>query len=381
MMERTSEQPIAVARKNDEVPLADILSYFIDEVVSAKPGEGRKVLSRPKEVLKYITDLIEWWGDKSVSEVNKSNCRAYWSVCSTLGAARNRLEYLRQAINLAQKDGIIETVVFVHLPEKAQPRDEIFDRSDIARMLKYCLRVGTYTHNETKSQATGYAGETIKTKHRPWRHLMPYFIMAYYTGSRSGAIFTASFVREPGRPWIDLRNGVFHRAKVGHKTAKNKQATSIRIPQRLLQHMRRWRAAGRKYPIEWNGQPITKSKALGKIIKACCPGKKVVAHTYRHTAATMLMQRSELALHDIAGFLGMTMETLDRVYGHHRTHHQIGIDLAMSGRDFGRKPLDPAQSEDDKNAPGDTGINSEEQAKRNAMRMSKNSQKPRKKAA
>jgi len=42
----------------------------------------------------------------------------------------------------------------------------------------------------------------------------------------------------------------------------------------------------------------------------------VMPHTLRHTAATWLMQRGA-DLWQASGFLSMSVETLQRVYGHH----------------------------------------------------------------
>jgi integrase len=42
----------------------------------------------------------------------------------------------------------------------------------------------------------------------------------------------------------------------------------------------------------------------------------VTPHTLRHTTATWLMQ-SGVPMWEVAGFLGMSRETLERVYGHH----------------------------------------------------------------
>lgn len=384
LIDHVSEEPIQRDRKNHEVPLADVLSHFMDVKLTTEPGDGKKAYSRPDEVLKYVHDLIEWWGDKTVADVNRVNCQKYWKVCTTLNAARNRLEYLRRALAVALEDDIITSVSKVHMPPKAKPRSDILDRSDIARMLRECLKYGVYTHNAEKSKSTGKAGEKVRTTRRPRRHLMAYIIMATYTGTRSSRMFTASFTRQKGRPWIDLEEGVYHRAAPGEDVPKNKQAPSIRIPLRLLRHMRRWYRLGRRYPIEYNGQPITKSKALGKLMKQCVPDKDVVPHSFRHTAATWLMKRSELSIHDIAGFLGMSMEMLDRVYGHHRTSHQTGIDAAITGGGIGKtKKRDDGGEEFryDKNTPGDTGRMNVNEPKSTVIKMSKNSQKPRKKAA
>ncbi|MEV5407153.1 helix-turn-helix domain-containing protein, partial [Streptomyces albidoflavus] len=51
-------------------------------------------------------------------------------------------------------------------------------------------------------------------------------------------------------------------------------------------------------------------------------GEGVSPHTLRHTAATWSMQNgTDLA--KAASFLGMTVETLERVYWHHHPDYQV----------------------------------------------------------
>jgi len=49
----------------------------------------------------------------------------------------------------------------------------------------------------------------------------------------------------------------------------------------------------------------------------------VTPHTLRHTAATWLMQAG-VPLWEVAGFLSMSVETLQRVYGHHHPDYMRG---------------------------------------------------------
>ena len=85
--------------------------------------------------------------------------------------------------------------------------------------------------------------------------------------------------------------------------------------------------------VEWNGEPIVSVKtALNTAVRlAKLPGR-VTPHTFRHTAATWLMLNG-VSLWRAAGFLGMSVETLDRVYGHH--HPDFLVDAAEA---IGRKP-------------------------------------------
>lgn len=380
LIDKTSEAPAQLNRQAGDVPVAEVLDYFIEERIKVKVGSSHKTLARPAEVLAYVIDLIEWWGDKTVAEVTRQNCQKFVERCSTPTAARNRLEYLRRAITLAQDDNIIVTAPKVRLPKKPNAREDSFERADIAQIMRYCLRRGTYTFSEKRSSKTGKAGTTKPTKRRPWRHLMPYVMMATYTGTRSHRMFTASFVREAGRPWIDLKRGVYHRSAPKEDVATNKTAPTCRIPKKLLRHMRRWYRLGRRYPIEYNGKPIESSKALGKIIRELFPEKDLVPHSFRHTAATWLMRESELSLHDIAGFLGMSLEMLDRVYGHHRTSHQIAIDNAISGRTFGKVAKDDPLDDDfeyDEITPLDTMRNNSDEAKSTRNKRGQSAEKPR----
>lgn len=61
-------------------------------------------------------------------------------------------------------------------------------------------------------------------------------------------------------------------------------------------------------------------------------GSKIVPHTLRHTAATWLMQRG-VPIWQAAGYLGMSAETLERVYGHHSPEHLKRAAEAIAGKD------------------------------------------------
>jgi integrase len=47
----------------------------------------------------------------------------------------------------------------------------------------------------------------------------------------------------------------------------------------------------------------------------------VTRHTLRHTKVTWLMQAG-VPIWEVAGFAGMSVRTLERVYGHHHPDHQ-----------------------------------------------------------
>jgi len=66
---------------------------------------------------------------------------------------------------------------------------------------------------------------------------------------------------------------------------------------------------------------------------------RVTPHVLRHTAATWLMQNG-VDLWTAAGFVGMSPETLQRVYGHHHPDHLRAAAEAIGyGRGTPRKPV------------------------------------------
>ena len=69
---------------------------------------------------------------------------------------------------------------------------------------------------------------------------------------------------------------------------------------------------------------------------------KVTPHTLRHTAATWLMQ-SGTDRWQAAGYLGMSVEVLEKVYGHHHPDHlQVAVAAIGNGsltKQEQRKPV------------------------------------------
>jgi integrase len=122
--------------------------------------------------------------------------------------------------------------------------------------------------------------------------------------------------------YVDLSNGPFYRQPSGSK-ATRKRAPTIPLPSRLIAHIKRWEAKeiSRNFVVEWNGKPvkrIKKSFNTARIIAGL--DDNVTPHVLRHTAATWLMQNG-VDLWEAAGYLGMSVETLERTYGHHHPHY------------------------------------------------------------
>lgn len=298
----------------DHLIVADVLSVY-DEDRGPKQANQRVYEGA-------LERLNNWWGAKSLSEVNGDTCRAYDKSRGTPGGARRDLELLRAAINHHSREGLHRGVVRVWLPDKGKPRERWLTRSEAAKLLWYCWRkreMMTVTRGLNK-------GQVFPTKRRPLRHIARFILLGLYTGTRADAIASASPRRAEGRSWVDLESGIFYRLQEGRR-ATNKRQPPVKLPTHLLGFLRRWaredvNGNSPDFFVEWNGKPITTSVKTG--FTSAVEGAKIVhatPHTLRHTAATWLMQNG-VEIWEAAGFLGMSEKTLRDVYGHHHPDFQ-----------------------------------------------------------
>ncbi len=308
-------EPAEKDRRASDVPVAEVVAHYL----AAK----LKTSKRPKELAYRAERLLDWWEDRTLDDVTSKTCEAYAAAQSTPAQARRQLEDLRAAIALAVADGVTRQSVKVTLPSKPKGRVAHLERDNVAKLI--------WTAYRKREVQRGRA-----TKKRPMLHVARFLLTALYTGSRSGRVWQASFVKEVGSPWIDLDAGVFYRAWEGEVVAGNKRAPPIRLPSRLLTHMRRWRAKGARYVVEYQGRPADPKRAYSKLVAEVLGEKSgIVRHTLRHTAATWLMQAG-VDPYEASGFLGMTLETLETTYGHHHPAHQAGVSDAFSSGRAGR---------------------------------------------
>jgi integrase len=284
----------------DAVKVADVIAIYMQDCAPRQ--------SRPIETIARCERLLEFWGSKRLSDVTGATCRRYVDHRAQRAAARRELEDLRAAIGHHRREGLCREIVSVVLPERGQPRERWITRAEAARLVWSAWR---YREHQ-KGKATG---------RRSRQHVARFVLTALYTGTRAGAVCSAAFGQIGGAGYIDLDRGVFHRHPKGEDETK-KRKPPVKLAPRLLAHMRRWHKNGQRYAVEWYGDPI--GTGVEKAFRRACQDaglEAVTPHTLRHTAATWLMQR-RTDLWEAAGFLGMTVETLEKVYGHHHPDFQ-----------------------------------------------------------
>jgi len=311
--------PARRERELEAIDVADVLSIYLDDC-SHRHANQKRFRAR-------IARLNEFWGGTPLSSVNASTCRRYVKHRGNPGGARRDLEDLRAAINHHAKQGLHRGVVRVALPNKGGPRDRWLTRAEVARLLRACWRT-----REIQTIHRGRRrGTKVSTHYYPLRHVARFILIALYTGTRPGAVMTASFVRGAGKSFADLERGIFYRLAEGRR-ATNKRQPPVPLPPRLLAHMRRWVRLGiaKEYFVEWKGKPVQSVKVgYGRAISLARLSGKVTPHTLRHTAATWLMQAG-VSIWEAAGFLGMSPAMVEEIYGHHHPAHMRGAAQAIA---------------------------------------------------
>lgn len=317
-------RPERKAREIDDIPIADVLSIYLDDHIDVdKPAN--ELVTRERELVQTIGRLNEYWGSHVLTDINTRECKGYLKHREKHGGgpggARRDLEYLRAAINHHGAENLHYGKVSVWLPEKGQPRERWLTRDEAARMIWAAWR-----YREIQTIHVGPdKGKKVHTDRRSLRHVARFLLIGCYTGTRAGAIASASKLRAVGKSYVDLERGMYYRKAIGKK-ATNKRQPPAPIPPRLLAHMRRWDRLGiaKEHFVEFNGKPVLSvKKAFRSVVKLSgidTSIENVTPHTLRHTAATWLMQQG-VDLWTAAGYLGMTVEVLERVYGHHHPDH------------------------------------------------------------
>jgi hypothetical protein len=281
-----------------QISVADVIGIWLEDKAPAQ--------SRPEETGQRATALLRFFGNMMLGNVTEAACKSYAKSHSRSGAAKRHLEDLRAAIIHHHRQGYCSERIAVWLPPRGDRRERWIDREEAARMLRALWRA--------RDPLTG----------RPTRrHAARFFLVALYTGTRSGAVCGAAVRPTIGRGHIDLEAGLFYR-KSPLTRETNKRQPPVTLPKRLLTHMRRWVRLGisQNFIVEWNGKPVKSVRTAWESARdEAGLGSDVIRHTLRHTA-TMWLTLNGTDIGKAADFLGMSVETLHKHYRHHHPDYQ-----------------------------------------------------------
>ncbi|CTQ52946.1 Site-specific recombinase XerD [Roseibium album] len=325
------------------IPIADAINLYSTDVA---PNH-----TRPDETAHRLERLLAYFGDKPMSFVKGSTCRKYTESRKAPGAARRELEDLRSAFNHAFKEGIVDRQVPITLPDKPAGRERWLERDEAARLLWAAWRLRQKYKGQPTKRATA-------------KHVARFILVALYTGSRAGAVCGAAIRPTLHSAYVDLEAGLFYRKPPGAKQTK-KRAPPVALPDRLLAHLRRWERKGisKNYVVEWHGKPVTKiNKSFRTVREAAGFDNDVIPHTLRHTAATWLA-RNGVPMSDAADYVGMSVETFDRVYRHHAPDFQERARNMITA-----KPTHSSKATETKPKQSDGGAHSPQKRHRNELK-------------
>jgi integrase len=301
-----SSAPRARHRDPAQVRIADVITIYAQDVVPRHVS--------PPATAARLAHLLDYFGAMTLDDLNKRSCAAYTTARGLEPSARRELEDLRAAVRYHWQAGLCSGLTPVTLPDKSPPRERWLTRSEAARLLWAAWR-----HRDQRSNDPNM------------RHVARFVLVALYTGTRAGAVCNAALAPTDGRGWIDLDQGVFYRRAQGRRETKKRQPP-VRLPPRLLTHLRRWQRLrlSTQFAVECTGHPVKWINYGFGAVRAAAGLSDVTPHTLRHTCATWLAQRG-VPVWEAAGYLGMTAETFERVYGHHHPDHQAQA-VAAFGR-------------------------------------------------
>ena len=286
------EQVLIDAARANSGTLGALLDDY--EMHAHKTGKGytqRTVIARVKS----------YFGAYSPVDVTDQLVGSYQTTRGVADAtARRDLGVLVAAINhavrrtkkLAQADA-----PFILLPPPGAPRDVWLDETQERAFWDLAL-----AHSEGKPRLT---------------RITRFVALGLRTAARKSAIEKLTWDR------VDLARGTIDYRDTGIRTS-NKRRAVVPIARDLMPILERaYRERGfdpyvcGQGAIKSSWETWIRSPALAEFAY-------VTPHVMRHTVATLAMRRG-VPMPVVAGFLGDTMATVERVYAHHRPDHLRGM--------------------------------------------------------
>ena len=280
----------------DQMTVAEVLAFYGNERAPA--------VKDPTRIGYAIQVLAPIVGSLPVAGLNSEGCRRYAKTRGKApGTVRKELSTLQAAVNYCHAEGYLTAAPKIRLPAKPPARDRWLTRNEVARLLRVAYR-------------------SPRAK-----HLARFILVAIYTGTRSDAILRMRYMPSTEGGWVVTHSGRMHRRGIGVAESKKRQPP-IPIPRQLLAHLCRWERQGARYVVEIDGQRVGSVKRAWRTALAEAGLDHCTRHDLRHTAITWAMQRGADKW-AAAGFFGVGLNLLERVYGHHHPDYLESAVQAM----------------------------------------------------
>lgn len=311
----------------------------------------------PARIGYALVPLLEFFAGETLTAVRGAKCRKYvdWRTSQVRGnhadarteakrtrtvssaTARKELGVLSAAIGYWHREhGPLDAVPVVTLPAKPEPKPDVLDRSQMARLLAGAL--GFYVL-EWCDLETRQLHRKLKRDHSAInRHTSRFIVTGRYTANRPGATMKLRWMPNTVGGWPDFKREVLFRRGSDVAETKKRQP-SVRMGRAFMAHLRRWKAIDDRARdelaratdgqvtsylciVNWGGEPI---KDIGKSFVTALDYAGLplhyTPHILRHTRVTWWVEDGR-SLEDVADAAGMTVQMVEQVYWHRSPHFQ-----------------------------------------------------------
>ena len=282
--------------------------------------EGHSPHAADPERIRYaIRNLIAWWGDTPVSSITAGACRRYAAENNARAPAtlRRELGTLAAAMNWCVTEGYLTQGGIVVLPPVPKDEQAFLTRSDAAKLLWAAWR-------------RRWRWKDAKGEMHTNMHLPMFILIGLYHGARKEAILGLQWQPNTEGGYVDLDRGFIDFNPIGRAQTKKRRAR-VPIAPRLLPWLRIARRLTRQFVVECDGKPVGDVKKGFATAASDIKRPDVHPHTLRHTCVTWLL-RDGLDVWQVGGFVGMSPQTVQQVYGHHAPEFMAQAAAAPRGK-------------------------------------------------
>jgi len=263
--------------------------FLIMEALEHYAEERAPKIANPERIGYALDALTPFWENNLVSDITEQTCEAYCSHRQKSdGTHRRELGTLRAAINHEFKMGRLTRSPHVWLPSSPEGKDRWLSRAEAAALLR-----------------------AAKSEPKVRLYLPLFILLGLYTGARKEALLSLRW------PQVNLTQQRIDFNPIGRKQTTKKRA-HIPIPRRLMRFLIEARKRGCEtgYVIHNHGVRLKDIKRSFNTATKNAELIDVTPHTLRHTAGTWMAQKG-VPYHEIAGYLGHTIERTTALYSHH----------------------------------------------------------------